>query len=401
VRILHVLHHSLPQATGYALRSHRILVFQAGLGFEVAAVTSGRDTAAADQPRQDHDGVPYYRTRCAGGLAAATVSTARRVAQVARSFAPDIIHCHSPWLCALAGLFAARRTAVPLVYEIRDFWEDAAVAIGKFGPRSPQYLAARAADGFALKRAHRIVTISHAQRQDLLDRGIAPAKVVVAANGVDGERFAPRPRPIELLRRHGLEGARVVGYIGSLMPYEGLAVLIRAFPLIRESCPRARLMIVGGGDEQAGLSRLAADAGIGDIAVFTGRVAHDQILDYYAALDLLVYPRISNRTTRLTTPLKPLEAMAMAKPVVASDLPALREIVRPGETGVLCAPGDPRALAHACLGLLRDPERSARIGAAARASVLEARSWRQTLAVYPQLYGELLGAAAPAAAQRI
>ena len=396
MKILHVLHHSLPELTGYAVRSHEILRFQAGLGFEVAAVTSAR--AGADQPDHEFDGITYGRVPAAGGLLADTRATARRVTGMAQAIAPDIIHSHSPWLCAWAGLAASRRTGAPFVYEVRDFWEEASVAIGKFGRRSPQYLAARAVDTFLLKRARRVVTISQAQREALIARGLQPDKIVVAPNGVDAERFAPRPRPDELLRRYALTAGAVIGYAGSFLRYEGLEVLIRAFVRVLAACPQARLLLVGWGEEAPGLQRLASSLGVGHATVFAGAVPHAEVGDYYAAMDLLVYPRLSNPSTRSTTPLKPLEAMAMAKPVVASDLPALREIVAPGDTGLLCPPGDDEALAQSCLSLLRSPERCARLGSAARASMLETRAWRRTLSAYPALYAGLVGAAPKASA---
>jgi len=393
MRVLHVLHHSLPQLTGYAIRSHRILTFQAEIGLDVTAVTSARDDAAgeAGRGRDEFDGITYHRTPAAGGLLADTRATARRVCELARRLAPDIIHSHSPWLCALAGLVAARRTGAPLVYEIRDFWEEASVAIGKFGRRSPQYIAARAVDGFLIRRAQRVVTISEAQRRHLVERGVPPDRIAIAGNGVDTDRFSPRPQPMELLRRYGLERNPVVGYIGSFLPYEGLGVLIPAFSRVLSACPAARLMIVGGGEEAEALQRLAETAGVAPAVIFTGKVPHGEIVDYYAAMEVLVYPRLSNPTTRMTTPLKPLEAMAMAKAVVASDLPAIREIVRPGETGLLCAAGDEQSLAECCLELLGEPALAARIGAAARRSMVETRTWRRTLAAYPAVYAELVG----------
>lgn len=396
VRVLHILHHSLPQLTGYAVRSHRILQFQAGLGVEVAAVTSGRE-GYVQGDAEEFDGIAYHRTRPAGGLIADTRATARRALEVARSFEPDVIHAHSPWLCALAAESVGRKLRRPVVYEIRDFWEDASVAIGKFRQRSVRYLAARIIDSIALRRAERIVTISDAQRRDLIGRGVPAGKIVIAGNGVDADRFTPRAKPDDLVRRHNLAGSQVIGYIGSFLPYEGLEVLIRAFADVVRAHHDARLLIVGTGAEMDGLQRLANDVGVAALSVFTGRVPHDQIIDYYAALDIAVYPRLSNRTTQLTTPLKPLEAMAMAKPVIASDLPAMQELIVPGETGILCPPGDAAALAAACVDLLRRPDFSSRIGAAGRESVLATRTWEQTLAPYSALYAELAGSVAHAA----
>jgi glycosyltransferase involved in cell wall biosynthesis len=126
--------------------------------------------------------------------------------------------------------------------------------------------------------------------------------------------------------------------------------------------------------------------------IFTGRVPHEQILDYYRLIDVFVVPRTNDRVSQLVTPLKPYEAMAMEKALVVSSVGALLEIVTDGETGRTFAPEDPLALAEVLEQLLDDPAQRTRLGRAARAWVSEHRTWSANGRRYRELY-ERLGAA--------
>jgi glycosyltransferase involved in cell wall biosynthesis len=199
------------------------------------------------------------------------------------------------------------------------------------------------------------------------------------------------PEP-ELRTRLGLDGALVLGFIGSFYAYEGLPVLLRALPAMLAREPRLRLLLVGGGEQEPELKRLAAELGIAGEVHFTGRVPHAEVQRYYDLVEALVYPRLSTRLTELVTPLKPLEAMAQGKLVIASDVGGHRELIRHGETGVLFKAGDPATLAAAVLDLLGHPERWTGIKAAARHYVETERTWQQTGAAYDGLYTRLLKA---------
>jgi glycosyltransferase involved in cell wall biosynthesis len=223
----------------------------------------------------------------------------------------------------------------------------------------------------------------------------------VVANGVDAEAFSPRPAREDLRRRWGLEHKDVILYAGTFQPYEGLDLLVRAIGDMVRQRPNAHLVIVGGtagmagaggsvSAEEARLRSIVRENDLGTHVTFTGRIPHAEVIDMYALAQIMAYPRIWTRTTALTTPLKPLEAMAMAKPVIACDLPPMCELIADGATGLLFKTGDYHDLAAKCLDVLADPTRGDRLGAAARAWVLRNRSWRTLVTKYQSVYESVL-----------
>ncbi|HVY62520.1 MAG TPA: glycosyltransferase, partial [Planctomycetota bacterium] len=300
-------------------------------------------------------------------------------------------------LVGVPALRVARRAGVPLVYEVRDLWENASVDRGKFGLGGPFYRLARAAESRVLRGADAVVTICGGLRDELAPRVGRPGALHVVPNGVDADLFAARPPAAAVAARWGLAGKRVIAYVGTFQPYEGLDALIRALPAIAARVPAAHLLIAGSGGEERALRALTAALGLEARVTFTGRVPHAEVVDLYALADLLVYPRILTRTTALTTPLKPLEAMAMGRAVLVSDVPAMRELVRPGVTGLAFRAGDVDDLAREATRALEDGALAARLGAAARDWVLAERQWSTLVPGYGAIYEGLLAARAPGA----
>lgn len=398
MRILHVLDHSAPLHSGYTFRTLAILEQQRALGWETFHLTSLKHTAARDL-EEEASGFKFYRTLPSGtflealpglGPLAVIRSLTRRLVDVAREVKPDVIHAHSPSLNGVAALRVGRAAGIPVVYEVRALWEDGAVSHGWSSAWGPRYRMTRALETFVLRRADAVTTICEPLRRELVQRGIPPARVTVIPNAVDPARFAPGGRPDPSLAESlGLTGCRAIGFIGSFYAYEGLALLIEALPRILETAPDVRLVLVGGGFEEEALRAQARRAGLADRVVLTGRVPHQAIPAYYDLLALCVYPRVPARLTNLVTPLKPLEAMAQGRLVVASDVGGHRELVVDGATGVLFRAGDVAALAAAVLDALRDPDRSAAIRRSARAWVERERTWAQAVARYADVYGRI------------
>ena len=244
-----------------------------------------------------------------------------------------------------------------------------------------------------MRRVDAIVTLSESMRTDILERGgIDPDLVTVVPNAVDIARFQPGPRDPGLAASLGIDpGDPVVGYISSFNGYEGIRYLIEAVAVLRERGKRVRLLLVGDGEDSAELKAIAAETGLladGTI-VFTGRVPHEAILGYYRMIDVFVVPRTKDRVSRLVTPLKPYEAMAMEKALVVSSVEALREIVVDGETGRTFTAEDATSLADVLEPLLDDPAERARLGTAARAWVATNRTWEQNGVRYRALYDRL------------
>ncbi|MGC1818400.1 MAG: TIGR04063 family PEP-CTERM/XrtA system glycosyltransferase, partial [Casimicrobiaceae bacterium] len=317
-------------------------------------------------------------------------ATARRIDELVRQFAPDVLHAHSPVLNALPALRAGRRHGIPVVYEVRAFWEDAAVDHGTTREASLRYRASRALETWALRRVDHVTTICEGLRGDIIGRGVAPDRVTVIPNAVDIREFAfgATPDP-ELRARLGLDGKRVIGFAGSFYSYEGLDLLLEALAILAPARPELRALLVGGGPRDAALRAQASASGLGERVIFSGRVPHQEVQRYYELIDVLAYPRRSMRLTELVTPLKPLEAMAQGRMFVASDVGGHRELVKHGVTGFLCKAGDATALAHQ-IGMVFDDEASwPRIAAQARRFVEAERTWAQSVERYRSVYGSV------------
>ncbi|AKH43138.1 PEP-CTERM/exosortase A-associated glycosyltransferase [Altererythrobacter atlanticus] len=398
-RVLHILDHSLPLHSGYAFRTRAIMKAQLADGLEVRGVTGLRHTAEApaEPDPQLAEGLLFHRT--AGTISGPTgmrewreiSALADRIERLLDEWRPDILHAHSPALCGLAALRIARRHQLPLVYEIRAFWEDAAVGnlTGREG--SLKYRLTRSLENRVVEGADAVMTICRGLREDLIRRGFPEGKIGIMPNGVDLSLFGnPPPRDDALARELGLGEGPVIGFIGSFYDYEGLDDLIAAMPGLIASRPDARLLMVGGGPMADNLRRQAEASPAADAIHFVGRVPHEEVERYYSLCDVMAYPRKASRLTELVTPLKPLEAMAQGRLVAASDVGGHRELIDDGITGTLFAPDDPADCARALAGLLARRGEWDTIRDAAREAVASRHDWARNVRRYRDVYQALL-----------
>lgn len=397
MRILHILDHSLPMHSGYTFRTRAILKAQIELGWTVAGVTGPRHSAAGPD-RETVDGLDFFRTtaRPQGRSPLREWREIRLFADnidaVVRDWKPDVLHAHSPVLNAIAAQRIADRHDLPLIYEIRAFWEDAAVGNGTGREGSARYRVTRALETRAVKRADAVAVICDGLRRDLVARGVDAGKITVSPNGVDLALFGDPPPPdAPLARELGLEDAEVVGFIGSFYDYEGLDDLIAAMPMLVAARPRAHLLMVGGGPMEDSLRAQAEASPAADRIRFVGRVPHQEVERYYGLVDILAYPRKAMRLTELVTPLKPLEAMAQRRLVAASDVGGHRELIENGVTGTLFRPDDPKALADALAGMFADRADWETRRDVARAFVERDRNWSSNISRYLPVYQRLVG----------
>ena len=396
MRILHILDHSLPLHSGYTFRTRAILKAQIERGWSVAGVTSARHTVAGP-PVEMVEGLTFYRSTppvpapSPLGEWREIDALAKRVDEVVRDWKPDILHAHSPVLTALAALRVAKKHNLPLLYEIRAFWEDAAVGNGTGREGSIKYRLTKMAETYAVKRADGVAVICEGLKSDLITRGIDAGKIMVSPNGVDLGLFGdPPPRDDALALSIGIGSGEVIGFIGSFYDYEGIDDLIAAMPALIAARPSAHLLLVGGGPMEDALRAQALASPAATRIHFVGRVPHDEVERYYSLIDILAYPRKKMRLTDLVTPLKPLEAMAQMRLVAASDVGGHRELIEDGVTGTLFAPDDPASAASAIAALLDNraiwDERRAR----ARAFVEQDRNWSSNIGRYEPVYHELI-----------
>jgi len=321
---------------------------------------------------------------------------AARVRDVVRQEQVQVLHAHSPVLNGIPALWVARRAGIPVVYEIRAFWEDAAVDHGTHREGSLRYRTIRALETWLSRRVDAVGVISEGLAGELAQRGIAPAKIFRIPNGVDTEIFRPMERDPVLIERWGLQGSIVVGFIGSFYQYEGLDVLVQAWAKVAARLRNARLLLIGTGEAMATLRTQVDRLGVAERTVFAGAVPHSEIPRCYSVCDTLVYPRRSMRLTELVTPLKPLEAMAAGKAVVASDVGGLRELVQHRRTGMLFPATDHQALAGVLTELGCDAELRSSLGQNALCWVRTERQWVRLVRAHAETYARLLNGAATA-----
>ena len=405
MKILHVFDHSVPIQDGYATRSLAILHEQQVRGWQVMPVTGPRQGSSADT-EEVVSGLTFRRTWDRPSFVSrlpvlrqfwAIWLMYRRLSELIPQLKPDVVHAHSPALNGVAAYWAARRSGVPLVYEVRAFWEDAAVDQGTSSERGLRYRLTRALENHVFRRAHRVVAICEGLRLDIEGRQLCRHAVAVVPNAVEYERFAvSTPRDAALAEKHGLRQEHTLGFIGSFYDYEGLDLAIRAMPHLLARDALMKLVLVGGGQNEQSLRKLALSLGLRDQVIFTGKVPFSEVERYYSVIDLLVYPRKSLRLTETVTPLKPLEAMAQRRVFVASNVGGHRELIRDGETGVLFRADDVDALVNAVTGLLAQPGLQSQLRIHGERFVREERNWRNSVAVYEGVYAGAVKSEAPA-----
>src|SRR6266851_5369937 len=400
-RVLHVLDHSWPVHTGYSIRSLHLLAAQYRLGLRPQALTG--PLQIVDDPNAKEtvvENITYRRTPFLGKFSEWAISRRRpilrevaivhlirnRILEVVENEPLDLIHAHSPALCGLGALQAARSKHIPFVYELRAFWEDAAVDQNKTSTRSLRYRLSQKLEDYIVHRADAVVGISQAILDELKKRKTEPAKLFHVPNGVDTEKFAPGSRNESLAAKLGLGSEPVLGFIGSLYRWEGVAWLVRAVAELRRRGTACKLLIIGDGEEMPAVREAVREWNAEEFIQVLGRAPHDEIERYYSVADALVYPRHSIRLTELVTPLKPLEAMALGKAILGSDVGGIRELVKPEKTGVLYRADNVEDFCKQAKRLLSQTSLQRKLGQEARQFILREKDWKVLARRYIDIY---------------
>jgi glycosyltransferase involved in cell wall biosynthesis len=397
--ILHIVTDALPSTSaGYTVRTQEIAVAQRAasldphivtrIGFPVTAgKIDGRDLVTVD-------GVPYHRLLpwiMPGRVDTIAETNLRHAARLAAELQPAVLHAASNYSNALIALALRDATGIPVVYEVRGFWEDTWLsrhAATQDLRASDRYQCSRALETHCMQAADLVVTLGEAMREEIIGRGVAGDKIIIVPNGVSKEFLQPLPDAAQLKRDLGIEpGEYVVGLVSSLVAHEGIGTLLEAVKILGDRGVRTRALIVGDGPERGALQRQAATLGLD--AIFTGRVPMARVRDYHAVLDVFVVPRTRDRVCQLVTPLKPVEAMASGLPVVVSAVRALGEIVNDKVTGIQAPPQDAVALADTLQELLASPQFRKMLGDNAREWVARDRTWEHNAARYRDAYARL------------
>jgi glycosyltransferase involved in cell wall biosynthesis len=380
-RVLHLVTDALPTTSaGYTIRTHEIALAQraAGLDPHVATRTGYPVTRGRIDGRRlvELDGVPYHRLlpwRMPGRA--------------------GVLHAASNYANARLALALRERYGLPVVYEVRGFWEDTWLSRypdAAERAKSELYQRNRDLETQCMLAADLVVTLGEAMRDEIVARGVPAEKIEIVPNAVSAEFLKPLPDATTLREDLGIKPDEpVVGEVTSLVPHEGIGTLLEATAILRARGVPARALIVGDGPERAALQRQAARAGLAGAAVFTGRVPAAKVRQFHALLDVFVVPRTPDRVCQLVTPLKPVEAMASGLCVVTSEVKALTEIVKHEVTGMQTVPQDPVSLADCLEHLLYSPDIRRKLGDNAREWAARDRTWAHNAARYRDAYARL------------
>lgn len=404
MRVLHVLDHSLPIQSGYTFRTLKLLQQQHLMGIETYQLT-GIKQGHSDTTMDLIQDMRFYRSPLPNKVMLklpvikqwlAVRSLRQRFEAVVQEVKPDLIHVHSPVLNGLAVLKVARRLQLPVVYEIRAFWEDAAVDHGTHKAFGLRYRLSRWLESYIIKRAQHVTTICEGLKSDLLNRGLTQEHITVVPNAVDKELLTGRKsidhtRIESLEHEFDLKNKFVLGFIGSFYAYEGLDILLEAVKSLKNRLPQLRVLLIGGGPEEARLGKLIHDLQLQNHVMMVGRVPHEEVAQYYQLFDFCVFPRKKMRLTELVTPLKPLEAMAHGVPVLASKVGGHYELIDDKVTGFLFEADSVVACAQAIYDVVQN-SKPMEVIYKAKNYILEERNWQTSTENYRKVYEKALSA---------
>ncbi|MFF5790428.1 glycosyltransferase family 4 protein [Paeniglutamicibacter sp. NPDC012692] len=396
---LHFLTNSLPHTgSGYAQRTHSILTALHAAGWNTQVFTRvnyplvvGKATA---KNLDTVSSIEYRRIlprKLKTEMLAKIQQQAEALADAVSRNRPSILHTTTDFTNALSVMAVAEAYELPWVYEVRgqlaDTWASSRPESAK---SSQRYKLFKEREAFVAARASHVVTLGEAMKQELIAQGVARNRITISPNAIGDDYLEPPISRLAAREALGLSSEhQYVGTVSSLVAYEGLDLLVHAFADLVPRNPMLRLLVVGSGVERNNLIELSEKLGVGKYCIFPGRVPREEARTYHCAMDIFVVPRRDLSVTQVVTPLKPVEALACEVPVVAADLPALREIVVHGRTGLLVDPDNAGKLAQAIENLLRDSSKRASMGVAGRARVLAERTWGRNTHKLLKVYEEL------------
>lgn len=399
--LLYVAASSFPHhVTGYAARTHSLIKAIGAQGWRVEAVT--RPGYPADRNDAQHvtgrlgphevEGVVY--SRLAGPPSNATpfdhycAKASEALLDHVHKTRPAVVQAASNYVNAAPALAAARRAGLPFVYEVRGLWELTNAARVPHWEGSERFEFQRRQETVVAQEADAVVAISNGLRNELISRGVDERKIIVVPNSVDPQVFRPRPRDRALASELGLEDRKVLGFLGSMTGYEGLVDLVTAMASLRKGGLDVCALLVGDGPAFREVREAARIMGVEDHLIMPGRVPHADAPRWYSLMNVAVYPRRPAQVTELVPPLKPLEAMAMELPVVASNVSAISETLIHRQNGFLFSKGDVDELTDLLGEVIGAPDRSMAVARNARRDVEQRFTWSRAAGSLDGLYGQ-------------
>jgi len=400
-RVLYHIHASMDYTTaGYSTRTHHICKSLLEMGVDLHVRT--RWGYPCDRKEVDLipeqivntvlDGVTYLHDPAEEAFGTYAMEdyaerSAYSLLRTAMEVRPDTIHAASNHSVGFPAAMVARALNIPFVYEMRGLWALSRAAKDEAYRRSDRFRLEMALERHVANAADHVIVITDGLRAQLIDWGIPKEKISLAPNCVDSEQFTIQPRNEQLERSLMLNGKVVVGYVGSLLHYEGLNILLEAVSLLPQLLRNnLAVLIVGDGVIRPHLEQQAQELGLSHMVRFVGKVPMDVVNDYYSLIDIAPFPRISAEVCEMISPLKPLEAMAMGSVVLASNVRAIAEHVIVNKNGLLFEKENAHDLAEKLTALIQHPTKIQELSQAGRIWVEQRRSWTSIASVIASVY---------------
>jgi glycosyltransferase involved in cell wall biosynthesis len=399
--VAYLLHNSLPYSSaGYATRTQGLLTALVRDGWDVHGVTRfgyPYDTWESGdlrhvEPVDDIDGVHYHRLLDGHRvyrkwpIGTYVDQYTRRVERLIRAHQIGAVHGASNYWNGFAAISAARRLGIPSIYEVRGLWELTRKSRDPGYDESEMFALTARLEADACMQADQVITITGALRDLMIERGVPESKITIVPNGVDTDRFVPRQRDPDLTRELGVDGKVVIGYVGSVLDYEGIDTLLHATAQLKERRKDFHVLVVGDGAAFAQCRVLRDTLGLSDLVTFTGRVRHRDVERYYSLVDIAPFPRKPLPVCETVSPLKPFEAMAAGKVPVVSSVAALTEIVTDGDNGLVFDKGDVHSLAAVLDRAVENEDLRRGLSKRARAWVVQERDWSVLVRTLEQVH---------------
>ena len=426
MRVLHILHESLPHISGFTIRSKYIFKHQKKFA-DVFVFTTFQYNRKKEL--EIYDKIPYFRMNQRisylikkynklairasnliykllkldieekiGPLLYFPVSFFTRyyLKKTIRAYNIEIIHQHSQYQVGNYSLKLASKLKIPYVYEVRGFIEDSMLATSQNRRISDKsllkfvYYRIKNSETKILKKADMVITLSEPMKNELLKRNIKDKKIKVIPNCIDPS-ILESDNHIEDFHLNLTKYDLVLGYFGQIRWLEGIDILLQASAILKKNKINFKILLIGNIKEpyQNYLNELIKSLDLSDNVLFMGVLPHATLLKYYSLVDMIILPRLNQRVCRIVTPLKPLEAMLFKTLMIASNLPALKYTIMDGKTGILFDPENSDDLASKIIYYYTNLDKKREIEDFAHEYVINNFSWKNIVLKYREVYQDL------------
>lgn len=390
-RIALCLHNTiLSHENGYALRSDKILNALIDSGWDVRAYQ--RRPAIFDESTPDQIGnYSFLKSISSSSMTGNVLDYIDGYADVLETrFSVDkisIVHACSNYITGLAACEAAERLNLPFIYEVRGFWELTRLVSEPHFRDSIGFNIQRHLETKCARAADHVIAISEPVKMELIKRGVSADKISISRNGIGlGEELSLENSKGQKDVRNK-EAKLVIGFAGSVTPYEGLETLLYAVSELDVASEILQVCIVGDGPSLLPLQNLTNSLNLQKSVKFTGRLPYSDMPKAYSKFDMVYCGRVDSLVTRLVSPLKALEGLGYGKPVIASDLPALRDLLGTGEHVLYIQPDNVSELVNLIDSMIKSSEMLSLRGDKGRLWCQNNRSWSESVRSTESVYG--------------